>query len=255
VSGTWVWDAAIRQFSPTYTIYAVTLPGFDGSKPVAAPLLDKVDASVMQLIEGEHLTRPVIIGHSLGGLIAFRFAERHADKIRGIVSIDGLPVFPPVSQMGADERAAAARNAATSLRTLTPEQFAKQQQAAMASLVTDPAQASQIARLTAKSNPAAAADFLEEDMKSDLRPALNKDTVPTLVLAPVPQKAGPQYPPFMQTMTAKELSAATVQFYEGLVSGAPHATVTPIANSLHFAMIDEPQAVNDAIAQFLKGLR
>src|ERR1700737_3551754 len=71
VSGTWVWDAAIRQSSPTYTIYAVTLPGFDGTKPVAAPLLDKVDASLIQLIESEHLARPVIIGHSLGGLIAF----------------------------------------------------------------------------------------------------------------------------------------------------------------------------------------
>ena len=119
-------------------------------------------------------------------------------------------------------------------------------------MVTNPEQASQLARLTAKSNPEATADFLEEDMKSDLRPALNKDMVPTLVLAPVPPKAGPNYPPFMQNMTPKELSATIVQFYEGLLSGAPRATVTPIANSLHFAMIDEPQTVNDAIAQFLK---
>src|SRR4029077_6620785 len=121
-------------------------------------------------------------------------------------------------------------------------------------MVTDPSQASQVAHLTAKSDPAATADFLEEDMKSDLRPALNKDTVPTLVLAPVPPKAGPQYPPFMQTMTPKELSATIVQFYEGLLPGAPHATVTPIATALHYEMIDQPQAVNDAIAQFLKKL-
>lgn len=251
--GSWEWDDAIRWFSPTHAIYAVTLPGFDGTKPVAAPLLDKVDASLVQIIKSEHLVRPVIIGHSLGGFIAFRFAEKHSDTVRGIVSVDGLPVFPPVSQMGADERAAAAHKAAASLRTLTAEQFAKQQQTAIASMVSDSVRAAQVARLTAKSDPVATADFLEEDMKSDLRPTLNKDTVPTLVLAPVPSKAGPEYPPFMQTMTPKELSAAVVQFYEGLVTGAPHVTVKPIANSLHYATIDQPQAVNDAIAYFLKG--
>ena len=251
-TGTWVWDSAIRKLSPTHRIYAVTLPGFDGTKPVVAPVLEKVDASLVQLIESEHLARPVMIGHSLGGLIAFGFAERHADMIGGIVSIDGLPVFPPVSHMAADERAAAARKAAASIRTLTPDQFAQQQQAAIASMVTDSTEASQVAHLTANSNPVATADFLEEDMKSDLRPGLTKDTVPTLVLAPVPTKAGPQYPPFMQSMTPKELSATIVQFYEGLLTGAPHATVMPVANSLHYATIDQPRAVNEAIEQFLK---
>jgi pimeloyl-ACP methyl ester carboxylesterase len=254
-SGTWVWDAAIRQFSATNTIYAVTLPGFDGTTATSAPVLDKVDASLAQLIENEHLVRPVLVGHSIGGFLAIRFAEEHPEKLRGIITVDGLPVLPPLSQMTADERAAAARRTSAGLRTATSEQFAKQQQGVIPTMVTDPAQASHIASLTSKSNPAATADYVEEMMDADLRPSLAKDSVPTLVLAPVPSKPSPEYPPFMQNMTPKELSATLMQFYQTLLVGAPHASVAPIANSLHFAMIDQPQAVNDAIATFLKSVK
>ncbi|HEV2038261.1 MAG TPA: alpha/beta fold hydrolase [Candidatus Eremiobacteraceae bacterium] len=250
-SGSWVWDSAIRHFSSKHAIYAVTLPGFDGTTPISAPLLDKADASLLTLIQSEHLVRPVLVGHSIGGFLAIRFAEEHAAQLGGIVSIDGLPVFPPMAQMSADARAAAADKFAAKIRKQTAEQFAAQQRTTIAAMVTDQSAASAVAALTSKSDPAATGEYVDEMLRADLRPALAKDTTATLVLAPIPQKAGPDYPRFMQTMTPAQLGATVVQFYTGLLTGAPHVTVVPIANSLHFATIDQPAKVNDAIDEFL----
>jgi len=42
--GPWVWGNEVRRFGPSYTIYALTLPGFDGRPNVAPPLFQTVSS-------------------------------------------------------------------------------------------------------------------------------------------------------------------------------------------------------------------
>jgi pimeloyl-ACP methyl ester carboxylesterase len=42
-SGT-VWGTTVARYSSTHAIYVLTLPGFGGSAPVGAPMLDRVDS-------------------------------------------------------------------------------------------------------------------------------------------------------------------------------------------------------------------
>ena len=37
----------------------------------------------MQLVEERSLDRPVLVGHSLGGHLAYRLAAEHGDNLRG----------------------------------------------------------------------------------------------------------------------------------------------------------------------------
>jgi pimeloyl-ACP methyl ester carboxylesterase len=80
----------------------------------------------------------------------------------------------------------------------------------------------------------------------DLRSGLSKITAPVLVLAPF-------YAPDSDALGG--ISATDkVAYYRELMSGTPKLEVAPIDKARHFAMIDQPQAVNAALRQFLKTL-
>ena len=108
--GPWVWQRTIEQLQKDHVVYAVTLAGFDG---VPAPrdggsLFDRADASLLQLIRQHKLDKPVLLGHSLGGTLALRFAGEHAGLISGVVAVDGLPIFPGMERGSAEQRKAMA---------------------------------------------------------------------------------------------------------------------------------------------------
>jgi pimeloyl-ACP methyl ester carboxylesterase len=47
---------------------------------------------------------------------------------------------------------------------------------------------------------------------------------------------------------------AKLDYYRALMAGTPKLKVVPVAPSRHFAMFDQPQAVDEAIETFLKTL-
>ena len=51
---------------------------------------------LLAYIEAKQLQQPVLIGHSLGGFLAFALASKAPEKIGPIVSVDGLPYLAPV---------------------------------------------------------------------------------------------------------------------------------------------------------------
>ena len=77
-----------------YTVYLLTLPGFDGRKPVPGATLESLARDLATLIETRKIDKPVLVGHSLGGTLSLAFAAEHSDLIAGVVAVDGLPVFP-----------------------------------------------------------------------------------------------------------------------------------------------------------------
>jgi len=105
--------------------------------------------------------------------------------------------------------------------------------------------ADDLAKLTSRSDPLAVADYAGAVMALDLRAGLPKIRVPVLVLAPsyAPDAA-------MTGMSGSD----KVAYYRELMTGTPKLDVKLIDNARHFAMIDQPRAVNDALRQFLNNL-
>ena len=107
-------------------VYAVTLAGFDG---MPAPtnggnLFDQADASLLQLIKQQHIDKRVLIGHSLGGTLALRFAGEPAELISGVVTVDGLPIFPGIDRVSADQRTAIAAQMQQKMAAAKQQQMA-----------------------------------------------------------------------------------------------------------------------------------
>ena len=245
-SGGWVWQETVREFAKEHTLYVVTLPGFDGRPAVAGNPFDAAKGALTELIAARRLVKPVLVGHSIGATLSIALAEDLGERIGGVVALDGLAVFPRTENTPPEQRAAMAESFRQKMAAATPQAFAAQQQQYMRAVgVVDMGKADDLARLTARSDPLAAAAFAGAVLALDLRPGLPKIRAPLLLLVP-------SYDPDNAAMggTANDKLA----YYRELMAGTPKLDVQRIDNARHFAMLDQPRAVNDALRQFLKTL-
>ncbi len=245
--GPWEWSGQIAHFAPGYTIYALTLPGFDGRPPISGSLFATTTADFWRLLHEKHIVKPIVIGHSLGGTMGFMLATQHPERLGGVVALDGLPILPGMNFVPRAQVEQIASRTEEQIASTTQAQFAAYERTtAIPPLVTAHGDADAIAALAGKSDPGATARWLDEDMLLDLRPELPKATVAILLIAPFDASVDAQY-----TLTTAE---AKRTYYASLVSGAPNLQIVMIDRSRHFAMYDRPHAVTDAIAHFLSNV-
>jgi pimeloyl-ACP methyl ester carboxylesterase len=245
-SGAWAWQDTIRQFGKEYTIYVLTLPGFDGRPAVDGKGMAAAQESVRALIEQRKLKRPVLIGHSLGATMSLALAAAHPGLVRGVVAIDGLPVMPGTEAWPAAQRAQMVAMINSPKPAPSPAAFAAQQQHYMRGIGTlDMARADELAKLSGKSDPAAVMRYMGDGLGIDMRAALPAIKVPVLVIAP--------YSPVDGAQQALD-EAGKAAYYKTLMQGTPDVTVKTVAPARHFAMFDQPQQVGDAIRDYLKAL-
>jgi pimeloyl-ACP methyl ester carboxylesterase len=241
-----VWNGTVAHYQATRTIYVLTLPGVGGRPRIAAPMLDAVDRDIAAFLA--HADRPVLIGHSLGGFLAIQLAEEHSNLIRGAISIDGLPVFPGLDKMPAQQRVAIAAMSASRIAAETPAELENAEQRQMA-VMTKPQNAATAHGFSAGADQGATATYLDEMMSADLRPNLAKITVPFTLIGPFDASIDPRnpYTP-METVTAKGA------YYRSLVAADPRAKVVMIDDSRHFIMLDQPAKLFAAVDAFLSNL-
>lgn len=255
-SGAWVWSDTIKHLRSDHVVYAVTLAGFDG---LPAPkrktgLLDQADASLLTLIESRHIDHPVLVGHSLGGTLAIRFAGEHNDLLGGVVAVDGLPVFPGAQDLTAEQRKTRAGMFKMRMAGLSQDDFKAQQLVYMQRIgVIDQDKAACYAMRTGKSDPAATGEYAAEDYAADYRPGLKHVNVPLLEIKPynAPDYKNAAARTGQPVMTAEAMTG----FYRKLLANDPQAKVVTIAPSRHFVMLDQPQKFLRVLDDFLTGLK
>ncbi len=248
--GPWEWSGEIARFSPNYTIYALTLPGFDGQPAVAGPLFPKVTSDFWNLLQAKNITKPIVIGHSLGGTTAIMLAEQHSDRLAGIVAVDGLPMLPGIETMTPAQREQSADQLASMIASAsTPAAFEAAEKAyVLPYMITAPQDVAAVAPLVARSDPKASAAWMKEDMLLDLRPQLTAATVPALEIAPFDPQLDPHAPAKFSTAAQKQA------YYTTLLKGYSAAKVQIVQPSRHFIMYDQPAALDAAITQFIQQL-
>jgi pimeloyl-ACP methyl ester carboxylesterase len=244
--GSWVWQDTIRTFASTHPLYVLTLPGFDGRPPAGDAPFAAARAAVEELIASRRLDKPVVVGHSLGGMLGIALAEDKPGLLGGLVSIDGLPVVPGTEDMPPATRPAFADGMRTRLAAQPAAGFAAQQQAYMRTIgVMDMGRADDLARLSARSDPASVARYMADVLALDLRPGLASVTAPVLLVMPYLD---------LDAQQGGQSESAKADYYRALMEGTPNLVLAPIAPSRHFAMFDQPEALDDALRAFLTRL-
>ncbi len=245
-TGGWVWEDSVRRLKDSHVLYVVTLPGFDGRPAATGSSLLAASSALKELITSRKLVKPVLLGHSMGAILSLALAEQHPELVGGVIAIDGLPVFPGTENMSAEQRAQMGEGMKARAAGITQPAFAAQQQQYMRTIgVTDVVRAEEMAKLTARSDPAATMDYMASILALDLRKDLGKISAPVLVLAPY----------FEADASVATMSLTDkVAYYKSLMTGTQKVEVIGIPGARHFAMIDQPEAVAKAITTYLNAL-
>ncbi len=88
-----VWDDFAPLVAPHYRVLAMDHRGHGDSDrdPEGRYGYDSLVADVEAMLEHLGIERLVVVGHSLGGRTAIRFAARHAERMAGLVIVDAGP--------------------------------------------------------------------------------------------------------------------------------------------------------------------
>jgi pimeloyl-ACP methyl ester carboxylesterase len=233
------WKQAADRLKDRYRLHLIQVAGFAGepvrgnaSGDVLVPTAEAIDAYLVET----HLTPATVIGHSLGGTMALYLAEHHGDHLRKVLLVDSLP-FYAVLFGGPAATVESVKSMADGIRASTAP--APNMDQMIAGMVTSPADRATVKSWSEASDHGAVNRALADDLQLDLRPGLGAITVPVTLLYPDYAPAGA--PP-----------GQADAMYQPTYAPVPHKTLTRIDHSLHFIMLDQPDAFAAALDIFLR---
>ena len=232
---------AARSFSPQLDHFARTcravawdMPGHGGSSPLEIVTIDTLTAALAGFLAHAGLHRPVLVGHSLGGMVAQRLLALQPHAVSALVLAQTSAAF------GSRDPAWGTAFVAARLGPLDAGQtMADLAEAMVAEAVgdaPDPAGMDLARWCYAHTPDSTYRDTVRALPGFDMRDALARIAVPTLVLAGARDRNAP--PAGMQRMAAR----------------IPGATYVELPGAGHLAHLEQPAAFNAALQGFLHGL-
>jgi pimeloyl-ACP methyl ester carboxylesterase len=239
-----VWDAEAKLLAPNYRLHLVQVDGFAGAPAgvnASGPMLPGIVEELHEYIAAAGI-HPVVVGHSLGGLLALMLADKYPGDVRKMVIVDTLPFYATLFNPNATVEATKpyADQMKTQMMGMPAEQYAAMQPMIAAQLVNDPAAQKLVAAASGASDRAVVVEAMTEDMMTDMRGEVAKIQVPTLVLY--------EYDAAMKQPDPAAFEAAMKAGYAPM----PHVTLVRVDGSKHFIMYDQPAKFDAALEAFLK---
>jgi N-formylmaleamate deformylase len=216
-----VWNDTVAHLDG-YETHVLTLAGFAGQPRIDAPLASTTRDELVRYIRDRQLVSPIIVGHSMGGLIAYWLAASEPELVGPTIVVDS-----GAAVAGDPDSATQARDM---WKNASTDQFAQQIHDVFGSMAARPERLAPLLDNIAKSDHAALGDAIYELSAIDMRPQLTKIRAPVLVV-----------------LADRSLQDA----FRRDASGIPDHTVVVIPNAGHFVMLDEPAAFFTTIDRFL----
>ena len=239
-----VWQGTVDHLNGAYRIHRIHVQGFAGAPaegnaagPVAAPVAEEI----ARYIREQGLTKPAVVGHSMGGTMGMMLAARHPDLVGKLMVIDMIPfmgaMFGPPGTT-AESVVPVADQVFTAQSTAPRDQYLTQAKAAVTAMIRTEAARSGPLHDTETSDQQVSAAAFRELIVTDLRPELGKITAPTEVL-------------YVKFNDPRMTDAITDAIYQMSFANLPGAKLKRIDDSAHFIMLDQPAAFYGDLDAFL----
>jgi pimeloyl-ACP methyl ester carboxylesterase len=219
-----VWDETVAHLANTAETHVLTLAGFAGQPAITGPLNATVRQELARYITDRHLSHPVVIGHSMGGFLAFWLAAAEPDLVGPTIVVDALPA------LGTDSDPAQIRQLADGWRTASDADFVQQTRDFFSTMSLNPVRMAPVIAAVSRSDHRAFADAFYELFTTDIRADLPQTRAPVLVVladtAPLD--------------TARQQTAAI-----------PLHEVVVVPNTRHFVFFDDPGGFYELVDSFL----
>jgi pimeloyl-ACP methyl ester carboxylesterase len=216
----------IRQYTPLkegYNIVALDLHGHGRSEGPGEREIGAYVAWVRRILGEIGVVRPVLVGHSLGAAICLSFAIRHPGTAAAVVPVGGgarMPVNPLILEgLREDPAAVIALAARLSVAKANRERLASLLEETLSGI-----------------DPAVLYDDLSACNGMDITEKVAGIEIPTLVICGAEDKMTPP---------------ALAGFLRDRIAGA---RLVLIEQAGHFAMLENPEAFNRALTDFVEAL-
>ncbi len=239
-----VWDGTVAHFKDRYECHVVTLAGFAGQPGIGEPFLEQVRYGLVEYIRQKKLERPVIVGHSLGGFMAFWLGVTASDQVGPIISVDGVPFFAALNDIKATPESVKpfAEQMRGMYKAQTPEQFAIGYRSFLAGMITDQKAVEKVGELSDRSDPKAVGQATYELMTTDLRKEVKAIKTPVLLIGAT------------ASITDPNQRKAAQENYRLQVAAVPRHKVVFAPKARHFIQLDEPEFFFGEVESFLKDM-
>ena len=181
-----VWEGEAKLLVPNYRLHLVQVDGFAGAAAGAnatGPMLPGIVEELHAYIEAGKM-KPVVVGHSLGGLLTLMLAEKYPEDVRKMVIVDALPyygvVFNPDATVEVVKPQAEAM--AGQIAGMPADQFAMMAPMMAAQMVKDADGQKLVAAASLATDRSVMVKAMVEDLSTDLRGDVGSIKTPTLVL-------------------------------------------------------------------------
>ncbi|MFM9838066.1 MAG: alpha/beta fold hydrolase [Cyclobacteriaceae bacterium] len=228
-----VWDETLQTISKNYTCHVITFSGFAGEKPQANPILATWVSDLATYIKEEKISKPIVIGHSLGGGIAAWLAADYPSLLSKIIIVDALPslsaFYNPsfVAQQTLD-----CSPFVKQFTAMNDEQFYAMQKTNMPMLLSNASKLETVIGWSVKSDRNTLAQIYCQFLNTDLRSKLSSVTCEALV---------------MLEPSFKQNDAGIQEQYKLLAN----KTIKYASKGLHFIMYDDQEWFLNELKQFL----
>ena len=238
-----VWDAEAKLLAPNYRLHIVQVDGFAGA-PAGANATGAILPGVVEELHAYIVAgkmHPVVMGHSLGGLLTLMLADAHPDDVAKLVIVDSLPFYGLVFDPNATVETIAPQGKVIhdQIIAIPADQFAAMQPMMVKSMVKDEVGGKAVVAADIASDRTVFANAMLEDLQTDIRPEMAKIKTPALLLYPY-------------DATLQHDQAQYDALYKGAYASMPNVKIVRIDDSRHFIMYDQPEKLDAAVEGFLK---
>ncbi len=224
----------LDHFGAECRAVAWDMPGYGNSTPLPLVSMDALAAALAGFIEELGLDRPVLVGHSLGGMVVQRLLTRAPHVARAVVLAQTSAAFGSRDPAWQAEFLSARLGPLDAGRGMAA--LAETLIADMAGPDADPEGLALARDCMARTPDSTYRDSVMAMPGFDCRDALPRIAVPVLVLSGTLDTAAPA--PGMERMAAR-------------IPGAQYVALEGVG---HLAHLEQPGAFNAALGQFLQRL-
>jgi pimeloyl-ACP methyl ester carboxylesterase len=242
-SGT-TWDGTVAHLSAHYRCFELTLAGFAGVPPIDQPLMATARDQIAEYIRENHLVRPVIVGHSLGGTLALDLAARNPDLVGPVIIVDALPFF--AGAWFQVDSLAAAQPGITQMKTgmeaMSHDQWTSMTQsgASTNAMATKPEDQKTLIAWGLASDQKTVTSAMIDLVSQDLRPELKNIETPVLVIGT-----------WVGLKDYGVTEEAVTQEFHNQYAGVKDLHFVMAEQARHFVMWDDPSWFYTQVDDFL----
>lgn len=226
-----VWYETAKQLGGDLQYHFVSVAGFAGKEAINDISIERVHLDLQNYIVNSKLDRVIVIGHSMGGLLAFKLAVSQPQKIAKAISVDGLPfiaaIFTRSNHTQAEDVVSYAKQMKTRYHLANNKSFEALITASLPIQAKTLQAQARVFNMAKASEPLTVGNFIYDLMTTDVRESLKKTSVPLLLLG----ASG--------AFKADSEHKAIESLYQGQFDMNNNVKVVMNRGSRHFIMFDD----------------